>query len=59
MIVPGGLLVTDQRNGGDWFSSMVSRQRIEWDAGDCALRLSTMQPWVDHRLFAFNVDRAL
>lgn len=59
MIVSGGLLVTDQRNGGDWFSAMVSRKRNEWDAGDCRLRLLTMQPWADHRLFAFKVDRVL
>lgn len=58
MIVAGGLLVTDQRNGGDWFNAMVSGRCEELNEGGRKLRLSSDQPWLDSNLFSFNVDRA-
>ena len=59
MVIPGGLLLTDERNGGDWFKQMVSRGREELSAGERKLRLAGKQPWAEHKLFAFNVDRTL
>ena len=57
LIKPGGLLITDDRNGGDWFKQMVSRRCEALETDERTLRLAETQPWAGHKLFVFNVDR--
>ena len=56
-VKPSGLLVTDERNGFDWFPDLVAGQLDEYRVNDRAIRLAASQPWLEHDLRAFTVER--
>ena len=51
----GGLLVTDAKNGRDWFADFMVGKISCLQAGSKEIRLAEVQPWREHGLQAFNV----
>ncbi|MGJ8643332.1 MAG: hypothetical protein ACSHX9_08000 [Luteolibacter sp.] len=55
LIKPSGLLVTDVKNGRDWFSDFMDGKIEILRAGNREIRLAEIQPWKEHELQAFRV----
>jgi len=57
LIHPGGLLVTDIKNGRLWFSDFMAGRIRQHRAGNRVIRLAAVQPWTAHALHAFTVEK--
>lgn len=55
LITPGGILITDQRNGFDWLPGLVSGEDVDYRVGDRLMTFNESQPWTEHGLFAMKV----
>ena len=56
LIKPGGLLITDERNGFGWLPKLKSGELLDYQVGNRNITLSASQPWKAHGLFAMQVS---